>query len=172
SPYSNSSEERKKTSLKSGTESLIRKICGETMTEMMNLETPEEHAEAHNYVDLAKETARQQIAQGLLAAEDLALERNDSMTAVQQGDEPSFRRCIKWRKLQDPSRHYHLTKKRNFIHEARAMPLIKKATTDNRALIVTGSAHLFGKNGVVNLLKHDLGLLNKDLGTEYSIERK
>jgi uncharacterized protein YbaP (TraB family) len=162
--HPSTSTKAKDVSPNNGTEALILKICETTKSLCVSIETPEEKGEGCNYIELGNEFLRQKLDSGRLTLDDINLGYNEGIAAYRAGDEASFTRYRKWIKLLDPSRYHHLTKMRNFTQANSAKTFIRSATPDNRALIVVGADHLFGKHGVVNLLKNDLG-------AGYTIER-
>jgi uncharacterized protein YbaP (TraB family) len=158
-----------------GTESLILKARGENSNTVIPLETPEEHAEALNCLEMQEIFLEDQYYSNKVSDEEVKAVNTDSYEEVKavntdsydafrKGDETLGKQVMKWRKYHDPASHHYITKKRNHTFASRAVPLIEESNLENRVLIAVGYTHLLGKHGVPSLLR-------QKLGEEYSIEK-
>lgn len=146
-----------------GTERLILKARGENPNTVIPLETPEEHAEALNCLEMHEVFLEDQCYRNKVSEEEVKTVNTDSYDAFRKGDEALGKQVTKWRKYHDPAFHHYITKKRNHTFASRAVPLIEESNLENCVLIAVGYTHLLGKHGVPSLLR-------QKLGEEYSID--
>jgi TraB family protein len=142
-----------------GTETLIMQKAN--VPTVISLETTEEKARAKIYLEQEDTIWRDHESKGLISKGNHFL---PLLRAYQRGDEALFKKQQKWINKISPAYAKLFLENRNIPMTARAVPLLQNATPEERALIAVGCAHLFGKKGMISLLK-------ESLGTEYSIEK-
>lgn len=141
---------------------LYRTMWANPSPEMLSLETRREWEMTMFYLD---HCFLNQYVKGYQIEDDYITIQLDTNTAFHRGEEAPLQQIRRWKKIHDPGHHHYVVKTRNAVFASRALPLIQEATSESRVMIGVGTAHLFGKNGVLNLLR-------KDLGEEYTIEPK
>lgn len=148
-----------------GTEYLIVKACGIDFSKTLSLATLEQTAKTYNYLDKMNSYSWKQIRDQYVSRAELNAVMLDTHIAYRNGDEALVMQYQAWQKLQDPAQIFFLIETRNHGFVERSAPWIRESTSDNRLLIALGFDHLFGDQGFIQLLR-------KDLGAEYTIERK